>query len=99
MGYSVRKDPSSSAASTSLAQEPTTGGDPAAQEFLAFAKMTPAEKIRYLYLQRHGLTEKDLKAMSPAKRQAIEAEIRDEIKDAMRRNTEKTTGQIADLRA
>jgi hypothetical protein len=37
--------------------------------------------------------------MSPAKRAAIEAEIRDEIKDAMRRNTEKATGQIADLRA
>jgi hypothetical protein len=79
------------------AQPSQPPSDPA-QEFLAFAKMTPAEKIRYLFLQRHGLSENDLKAMSPAKRAAIEAEIRDEIKDAMRRNTEKTTGQIVDLR-
>jgi hypothetical protein len=87
MSYPVRKALSSPAPN-----------DPA-QEFLAFAKMTPAEKIRYLFLQRHGLSENDLKSMSPAKRAAIEAEIRDEIKDAMRRNTEKATGQIADLHA
>jgi hypothetical protein len=42
MSYPVRKALSSPAPS-----------DPA-QEFLAFAKMTPAEKIRYLFLQRHG---------------------------------------------
>jgi hypothetical protein len=71
----------------------------AEQEFLDFAKMSPAEKIRYLYLQEHGLTEDDLEKMSPADRAKIEEKIRAEIKQAAERDTEKKTGVITDIRA
>jgi hypothetical protein len=74
-------------------------GDSPEEAFLKFAKMSPAEKIRYLFLQEHGLTEDDLKAMSPADREAIEAKIRERIKEAMKQSTEKKTGLIADVRA
>jgi hypothetical protein len=68
------------------------------QEFLNFAKMSPAEKIRYAYLKEHGLSEDDLKAMSATDRDAIEAEIRQQIRQSVERDTEKKTGRITDIR-
>ncbi|MCK8782608.1 hypothetical protein M0654_21810 [Rhizobium sp. NTR19] len=52
-------------------------------EFMDLASKSFAERIREQYLDAHGLTEDDLKAMSPEDREAIEAEIRKAILEAM----------------
>jgi hypothetical protein len=53
------------------------------EKFLALAQMTFAERIRAQYLDDRELTEADLKAMTPEDLEAIEAEIRDAILEAM----------------
>ncbi|HEY0526608.1 MAG TPA: hypothetical protein VGD08_24660 [Stellaceae bacterium] len=80
-------------------QNASAASDQVKNDFLKFARMSPAERIRDAYLRAHGLTEDDLKAMSPEKRKAIEDEIQKEIKDSIQRNTEKKTGLVTDLHA
>lgn len=58
-------------------QQSTSDAD--IEEFLKFASMTPAEKIRYLMLKEKGLTEESLAALPPAEREKIEKEIADAI--------------------
>ena len=79
-------------------QQPSGGHSQVTEDFLKFAEMSPAEKIRYVFLKQHGLSEDDLKAMSPADRRKIEDEIREEIKDSIKRNTQHKVGSIADIR-
>lgn len=57
-------------------------------KFLALATVTFAERIRAQYLDDRELTEADLKAMTPEDLEAIEAEIRDAILEAMGINAE-----------
>lgn len=49
-------------------------------EFSDWSNMDPAEFIRARYLESHGLTEDDLKAMPADEREAIEKEIAEQIK-------------------
>jgi hypothetical protein len=95
--YAARNPQSSGLASNPPESAAARMGDAAAEEFLKFAKMSPAEKIRYAYLQEHGLSEDDLKGMSAADREAIEAEIRQQIRQSVERSTEKKTGQITNI--
>ncbi|MBK1836274.1 hypothetical protein JHL17_02505 [Azospirillum sp. YIM B02556] len=60
----------------------------AVTDFLAEAKKTPAERIRDDWLARHKMTEDDLNAMPPEKREAMEKEFAEELK-------RKLTGQDA----
>lgn len=62
-------------ASASLAKPET-----AAEQFMKYQKMTMAEKFRASYLAEKGLTEEDLKAMSPEERLKIENEIAEKIR-------------------
>jgi hypothetical protein len=52
-------------------------------EFLAYMEKTPAERMRETWLGSRGLTEEDLKAMSPEKREALEKQIAEDIKAQM----------------
>lgn len=52
-------------------------------EFLAYMEKTPAERMRETWLGSRGLTEEDLKAMSPEKREALEQQIAQDIKAQM----------------
>ena len=81
------------------AETASAANDAVTKEFLDFARMSPAEKIRYAYLQAHGISEDDLKAMSPEKRAAVEAAIRDEIRKSVQNAAERKSGLITDLRA
>lgn len=54
------------------------------EEFLAFATMTPEEKIRYLMLKEMDLTEEELAAMDPAERAKIEKKIEEAIERKVR---------------
>lgn len=50
------------------------------EEFQKLARMTEAEKTRARILEKHGLTEDSLKALSEEEREAIEREIAEAIK-------------------
>jgi hypothetical protein len=73
----------------------------AEQAFNDYAKMTPAQKMRAAILGALGLTEDQLKAMSPKQREAVEAKIREimkhKIEEAMAKQDK--TGLMVDLKA
>ena len=56
-------------------------GKSVVDEFEAWAKMTPAQRMRASILASMGLTEDQLKGMDGAKRQAIEDTIKQRIQD------------------
>jgi len=93
--------PSASASSAaSLGASPTGGsaGSNAVAEFLAYAKETPAQQMRDSILRQLGLTEDDLKAMSPQDRAKVEQKIKDLIKQKVEQSTEKKTGVVVDVK-
>ncbi|MBO6797313.1 hypothetical protein [Maricaulis sp.] len=55
----------------------------AVEEFLRWAEMSPAERIRAQFLESRGLSEDSLKAMPENEREAIEAEIEQRIRDLL----------------
>lgn len=55
-------------------------GAGASEAFLAEIRKTPAQRIREAWLTSHRLTEEDLKTMDPAKLEAVEKEIAEDIK-------------------
>lgn len=71
----------------------------AAQQFLAYANMTPAQRLHAEMLAKLGLTEDQFKAMPPAQQQKVEAKISDTIKQQMSDSNDKRTGMIADKTA
>ncbi|MCQ1833939.1 hypothetical protein [Neorhizobium galegae] len=74
------------AGDTWLGEAPSTRYE---DEFMDLAKKTFAERIREQYLEDKNLTEDDLKTMSAEDREAIEADIRKAILEAMGVNGQK----------
>jgi ABC-type transporter MlaC component len=74
----------------------TSSANTAVQQFLEYAKMTPAERLHAQMLGRLGLTEDQFKAMSPADQQKIEDKIREMIKQQVANGTNTPTGVITD---
>jgi ABC-type lipoprotein release transport system permease subunit len=74
-------------------------GDKAVDDFMAFANMTPAEKMRAVILGNMGLTEAQLRAMDPKERAKIEAKIKKLIEQQIEQSVEKKTGVIIDIKA
>ena len=76
------------------------GSQSAVDEFMSWANMTPGERMRASILKSMGLSEDDLKGMSPEKRKAVEDTIRDKIKQAAIDAANKgKTGVVADVKA
>jgi hypothetical protein len=71
----------------------------AAQQFLAYANMTPAQRLHAQMLAKLGLTEDQFKAMSPADQQKVEDKIRDMIKKQLSESNDTRTGMITDKSA
>jgi len=69
------------AASSEPAEEPA--GPSAADQFLDFMKKTPEERLRDKILKALGVTEEDIKSMTPDERVALEQKIREIIKETM----------------
>lgn len=71
------------------------------EKFLAFAKKTPAEKMRDALLSQLGLTEEQLQAMPPDERMKVEKKIAELVKEAAQKHATKTgqTGFITDRMA
>jgi len=53
----------------------------AKDEFLDYAKLTPAQKMRASMLAKLGVTEEQLKAMDPKERQKIEDQLKEMVKE------------------
>lgn len=63
------------------------------EEFLKFARMSPAEKMRALILGEMGVTEQQLAAMSPEERAKVEEKIAARLKERMKQEMEKRTSE------
>src|SRR5262249_61404913 len=75
-----------------------TRSDNVVKEFLDYAKMSPMERLRANILKSMGLTEDDLKKMSPEQQKAVEQKIEQIIKQQFEKNAGKT-GQVVNLSA
>lgn len=64
-------------------------------EFLKWAHMTPAERMRANLLSSMGLTEDQVAAMSPEDRRKVEDKLRELIEQKVKQNVEKP-GQLVD---
>ncbi|WP_332765214.1 hypothetical protein [Phenylobacterium sp.] len=69
------------------------------QEFLEYARMTPAEKVRRDILEAMGLKEEDLANLDPKLREAIENRIKETIKMKVEASQEQQTGVYIDIKA
>ena len=75
-----------------------SGAGSAVSDFLDYAKETPAQRMRDAILKSMGLSEEDLKSMTPEKRKAVEETIRQRIKEAAEDAAKKgKTGLVADV--
>jgi hypothetical protein len=81
---------------TSLATKPA---ETAAQKFLDYANMTPAERLQAQMLNQLGITEDQFKAMSPADQQKVLDKIREMVKQQVQNSSDKRTGMITDISA
>jgi predicted RNA polymerase sigma factor len=77
------------------------GPKSAKDEFLDYAKLTPAQKMRAAMLSKLGVTEEELKAMDPKERQKIEDQIKEMVKQqVMGDDKDKIQkGALVDLKA
>ncbi len=95
--------PKQALAKTSSTAAPTKQAEQTAEEkFLDYAKKSPAEKIRDALLKSVGVTEEELKNMTPEQRKEVEQKIADKIKEAMQKQTEKgesPKGFFTDIKA
>jgi len=87
----------SAAAPTGGLGEVTEAKKTARDEFREFAQMTPAERMRAAMLQRLGIKEEDLAAMSPEERQAVEEKLKAMIKEQVENDPDQRPGRIADV--
>jgi hypothetical protein len=85
-------DPSSDPLSASPAKS-------AKDEFMDYAKLTPAQKMRAAMLAKMGVTEEQLKAMSPEERQKIEDQIKKQIKEQVQNDPNMKKGSLLDVSA
>jgi hypothetical protein len=67
------------------------------EEFLEYARMTPAERIRAAILEEMGISEDEIENLEPARRDTIEKEIAKRIRDKLEEAAEKKTGMIVDV--
>lgn len=74
----------------------------AEEKFLDYAKKSPAEKIRDALLQSIGVTEDEMKNMTPEQRKEVEQKIADKIKETLQQKAAKgdsTSGFFTDISA
>jgi hypothetical protein len=82
--------------SRSLPIQNAAAANPAVQQFLEYANMTPAQRLFAQMLGKLGLTQDQFNAMSPADKQKVEDKIRDMIKKQIDDSSDKSPGQITD---
>ena len=71
----------------------------AKDEFMDYAKLTPAQKMRAAMLSKLGVSEEQLKAMSPDERKKIEGQVKDMIKQQVENDPKMKKGSLLDVSA
>ncbi len=66
----------------------------AADIFKNYMKMTPAERMEDAWLKSHGLTKEKLDKMSPSDREAVMKQMKDEIEQNLKQQTEQKGQQV-----
>ena len=91
----------SPSAGVSASTSSPVGEVSAKDEFLKFQAMTPAQKMRAMMLAKLGVTEEQLKAMSPEDRKKIEDKLKDMIKQQVQNDPDRKgqKGLVADILA
>jgi uncharacterized metal-binding protein len=84
----------SASAATSLTAKPA---ETAAQKFLEYANMTPAQRLQAEMLNQLGITEDQFKAMSPADQEKVMDKVRELIKQQTQNSGQQRTGLITDM--
>ena len=69
---------------------------PVEEQFLAYAKMSPMERMRASILKDMNLTEDDVKSMSAADQKKLEEKIKELIKQEIEKDLAKK-GQLIDI--
>jgi hypothetical protein len=101
-GFATPSPTSSAVQSTSGSAAASLGAKPAetaAQKFLDYANMTPAQRLQAEMLNQLGITEDQFKAMSPAEQQKVLDKIRELVKQQVQNSSDKRTGMITDISA
>ena len=93
--------PAMSPAATNTPPKPSNLGSSSAQsvtqQFLAYANMTPTQRMQADMLSQLGLTEAQYKAMSPAAQQKVDEKIQQMIKRQAEESNDKRSGLITDI--
>ena len=88
----------SASGTTSASSSGTSQGNSVVQDFLDYAKMSPAERMRENILKSLGLTEQQFEKLSPAQQQAVNQKIQQIMLQQMQQNAGKT-GQLVNVSA
>ncbi len=95
----LKKSPTAtSATSSAQATDSSSPDDSVEQKFLKFAQMSPMDRMRANILKSMGLSEQDLKNMTPDQRAAVEQKIKELIEQSFQKNAGKA-GQAVDISA
>lgn len=88
---------------TGLTASPNSpvGETSAKDEFLKYQSMTPAQKMRAMMLAKLGLTEEEVKAMSPEDRKKVEEKLKAMIKQQVENDPDQKNqkGLVANILA
>jgi hypothetical protein len=95
-GANASKGSSSAAASGGL--DATSQDNSVVRDFLNYAKLSPAERLRANILKSLGLTEDQLKALPPDQQKAVEQKIEQLIQQELQKKLG-TTGQLVNVSA
>jgi hypothetical protein len=76
----------------------TSQGNSVVQDFLDYAKMSPAERMRENILKSLGMTEQQFEKLSPAQQQAVNQKIQQIMLQQIQQNAGKT-GQLVNVSA
>jgi hypothetical protein len=91
--------PQTGGSSASASASGTTSQDNSVvQDFLDYAKMSPAERMRENILKSLGMTEQQFEKLSPAQQQAVNQKIQQIMLQQIQQNAGKT-GQLVNVSA
>src|ERR1700761_8267707 len=93
----VQSSPAVNGGSSATASPNSAIGDQSAQDyFMKYAAMSPMERMRENILQGMGISDDQLKAMSPDQQKAVEEKIKEQIEKETGANGNKS-GQLIDV--
>lgn len=89
---------STSGTASTSADGTASQGNSVVQDFLAYAKMSPAERMRENILKSLGMTQQQFEKLSPAQQQAVNEKIQQIMQQQLQQNAGKT-GQLVNVSA